>query len=139
MQWPPTRPGVKPKKFHFVPAAASTSRVEDLKPIENNRKLVHQRNVEITLGIFDDLRRFGDLDRWRPMNTGADNAAIHRGDPLQCIVVLSRDDFRDRLETMFAVAGIYPLRRVAELEINTCRRPEDFANSGPQISRVKPG
>jgi hypothetical protein len=27
MQWPPTRPGRKERKFHLVPAAASTSRV----------------------------------------------------------------------------------------------------------------
>ncbi|MNR01999.1 hypothetical protein D3C85_1178360 [compost metagenome] len=27
MQWPPTRPGRNGRKFHFVPAACSTSRV----------------------------------------------------------------------------------------------------------------
>ncbi|MNL44757.1 hypothetical protein D3C87_1673520 [compost metagenome] len=27
MQWPPTRPGLKGRKFHFVPAASSTSSV----------------------------------------------------------------------------------------------------------------
>ena len=27
MQWPPTKPGVKGRKFHLVPAAESTSRV----------------------------------------------------------------------------------------------------------------
>ena len=27
MQWPPTRPGRKPRKFHLVPAAFSTSTV----------------------------------------------------------------------------------------------------------------
>ncbi len=27
MQWPPTRPGLNFRKFHFVPAASSTSEV----------------------------------------------------------------------------------------------------------------
>ena len=28
MQWPPTRPGSKPRKFHLVRAAASTSQID---------------------------------------------------------------------------------------------------------------
>ena len=119
MQWPPTRPGREAQEIPFGPGRRQHVARRDPKPIEDDRKLVHQRDVEIALGVLDDLGRLGDLDRRRPMNTGADDAAIHRGDPLQGLVVLARDDLRDRLEAMFAVAGIDPLRRVAELEIGT--------------------
>src|SRR6267378_8699281 len=34
----------------------------EAKPVENDRQLVHERDVEVALRVLDDLRRFGCLD-----------------------------------------------------------------------------
>ena len=140
MQWPPTRPGRERQEIPFRSGRRQHVAGRDFKPIENDRQLVHQRDVEIALGVFDDLRRFGDFDRGRPMDAGRGRSPIHRGDPLQRFLVLSGDDFGDRLQPMLAIAGIDPLRRIAELEIHALLG--DLMPSpatARRCSRVSPG
>ena len=73
MQWPPTRPGRKGRKFHLVPAAASTACVS--MRVEDDGELVHQRDVEVALRVLDDLGGLRDLDRGRVMGPGLDDPA----------------------------------------------------------------
>jgi len=42
----------------------------DPEAMENNRQFVHQRDIDVALGIFDNLGRFGDLDRRGLMHSG---------------------------------------------------------------------
>ena len=35
----------------------------DLEAIEDDGEFVHQRDIEVALGVFDNLRGFGHLDR----------------------------------------------------------------------------
>ena len=83
MQWPPTSPGVKGRKFHLVRGRLEHVRGRDAEPVENHRQLVHQRDVEIALRVLDDLRGLGDLDAGRAMDAGCDDRPIDRGDALE--------------------------------------------------------
>ena len=71
MQWPPTRPGRNGRKFHLVPAASSTSSGVDADPVEDDRQLVHERDVEVALRVLDHLGGLGDLDAARRGSTPA--------------------------------------------------------------------
>ena len=51
------------RKFHLVPAAASTSRGVEAEVLEQHGKLVDQRDVHVALDVLDDLGGFGDPDR----------------------------------------------------------------------------
>jgi hypothetical protein len=53
------------RKFHLVPAAASTAMRVDADAVERSSgELVHEGDVEIALRVLDDLGRLGDLDAW---------------------------------------------------------------------------
>lgn len=64
MQCPPTRPGLKGRKFHFVPGCRQHFVRIDTDQMENLRQFVHKSDVDITLGVFD---HFGSL---RHFDTG---------------------------------------------------------------------
>ena len=49
----------------------------DAHAIEDQRELVHQRDVEIALRVLDDLCRFGDLDGGCPVDAGPDDGAVN--------------------------------------------------------------
>ena len=83
--------------------------LRDAEPVKNNRQLVHQRDVEVALGVLDDLCRLGDLERGRPVDPGLDNASINAGYPLQGLLVLAGNNLDDRLQPVLLVAGVDPL------------------------------
>jgi hypothetical protein len=89
----------------------------DIEMFEQRRKLVHECDVEIALGILDDLGGFSDLDRRSAVNAGFYHRAIHIGDDAQRSLVLARYDLGDGFEAMLLVAGIDALRRIADGEI----------------------
>ncbi len=63
----------------------------------------------VALGVLDDLRRFGDLERGRPVETDLDNAPIDGGNALQRLFVLAGNDLDDGLEPVLLIAGVDPL------------------------------
>ena len=71
MQWPPTRPGRKGRKFHLVPAASSTSLRVDAQPVADQRDLVDQGDVDVALGVLQHLGELGDPDRRGAVGAGA--------------------------------------------------------------------
>ena len=44
------------------------------------RDFVHQRDVEVTLGVLDNLGGFGDLDRRRAVDARLDDRAVEVGE-----------------------------------------------------------
>ena len=50
-----------PPEAHY--SIVSENRSAITKTLENHGELIDQGNVHITLGVFDDLCRFGDPDR----------------------------------------------------------------------------
>jgi hypothetical protein len=91
-------------KFHLVAAAANTSALR---------------------------RPSRHLDRGRPVDAGGHHGAIGVGDALERARVLARHHLDDALEPMRAVAGIDPLGRVAELEVDACFEPRGRRERGP--------
>ena len=55
----------------------------DVERLENQRQLVHERDVEVALGVFDHLGRFGDLDRGRAVDAGRDHRSVDLGDDVE--------------------------------------------------------
>ena len=68
----PLRPGCRE---HIV--GIEVERSKDL------GELVDEGDVEVSLGVLDDLRGLGDPDRRRFMNSGADHRPIHLGHDLR--------------------------------------------------------
>ena len=98
----------------------------DAHAIEDDRQLVHQRDVEIALRVLDDLRGLGDLDRRRAVHAGVDDGAVGVGDAVERRRVLARDDLHDALERVLLVARVDALGRVAELEVLALRQARDL-------------
>ena len=95
----------------------------DAHAIEDERELVHQRDVEIALRVLDDLRGFGDLDRRRAVHARGDDRAVDARDALERLLVLARDDLHDLLERVLLVAGVDALGRVAEEVVDAVLEP----------------
>ena len=70
MQWPPTSPWLKRQKIPFRPRRGEHVPGVDIERLKDQRQFVHEGNVEIALGVFNHLGRFGDPDRGRAMNAG---------------------------------------------------------------------
>jgi hypothetical protein len=111
----------------------------DAHAVEDQRQLVHQRDVEIALGVLDDLGRLGDLDRRRAVDAGGDHRGVGPGDALERLRRVARDHLDDALEGVLLVAGVDALGRVAEEEVLAGLRPDSFSRIGPQTSSVTPG
>ena len=65
--------------------------------MEDESQLVHQRNVQITLGVLDHLGCFRDLDAGSPMNPSLHDERVGARNDLKRIRILSRNDFDDFL------------------------------------------
>jgi hypothetical protein len=92
MQWPPTRPGRKGRKFHLVPAALSTSRVS--MPIL--WKITESSFIRAMLRsrwVFDDLGGFGHLDGAGRVHAGGDHRGVGVGDDLEGLGVSPETTF----------------------------------------------
>ncbi len=131
MQWPPTRPGRKGRKFHLVPAASSTSRVSmpsrsKISASSFIRAMFRSRWVfSMTLAASATLI---DAARCTP---GGDDRAVDGGHDVQRRGVLAGDDLHDRREGVLLVAGVDALGAVAEREVDarSCR-PETRSSIG---------
>ncbi len=84
----------------------------DAEAIADERELVHERDVEVALGVLDDLGSLSDHDAGGPVDTGWDDALVGRGDTLKRRLILAGDDLGDLRERVLAVAWVDALRRV---------------------------
>ena len=91
----------------------------DAQAIEDQREFVHQRDVEVALGVLDHLGRLGDAD--------AAGAVGARDGGVKGVHVGRRlghgpgGDLGHRLQAVLAVAGVDALRAVADEEITVQR------------------
>ena len=99
--------------------AGGGEHVEGVDPhlVEDEGEFVHERDVEIALRVLDDLGGFSDFDGGCFVDTSGDDGSVHGGDDLECLGVLSADDFLDLGEGVFFVAGIDALGRVSDFEV----------------------
>ena len=86
--------------------------------IEDQGELVHQGDVEVALGVLDDLGGFGDLDRGRAVQPGRHDRAVNLDEPRQGRLVRSRDHLGDVAQAMRRIARVDALGRIAEAEVD---------------------
>ena len=79
----------------MVPAALSTSCGIDADAIEYQGEFVDQRDIDVALGVFDDLGRLGDLDALALMRAGDDDAAVESIDEVGDLRCRARGHFLD--------------------------------------------
>ena len=85
--------------------------------VENDGKFVHQRDIQITLGVFDHLGRFRDLDAGRAVDACGDDRFIQLGNQFQGVGIVAGHHLGDGRQGAFLVARIDTLRREADVEI----------------------
>ena len=66
------------RKFHLVPAACQHLFGVDAHPVEDERQFVDQGDIDVALGVLDDLGGFGDLDAGGLVGAGGDDLAVER-------------------------------------------------------------
>ena len=62
MQWPPTRPGREREEVPLGAGRGEHVAGANAHAVEDQRQLVHQRDVQVALGVLDDLGGLGHLD-----------------------------------------------------------------------------
>ena len=133
MQWPPTSPGWKRRKFHFVsarPRARRRRRQAELG--EDLGDLVHEGDVDVALGVLDHLGRLGGLDRAAPEGAAVGHPAVDLRAALGHRVVLAGDHLHDPVDAMLAVAGIRPARANSRgRNVGPATRPRDALDQRP--------
>jgi hypothetical protein len=108
MQWPPTRLGPRSlKDFERVDADLA----------EDDGQLVHQRDVQVSLCVLDHLGGLGNFYARSAVYAGLDHGPIDSGNLFQRLWRVAGDDLGDSGESVFLVAGIDALWRIAHVEI----------------------
>ncbi len=90
----------------------------DSHPVENDGKLVHERNVDITLAVLDDLCGFRNLDGFGAVNARIDDELVHLCDRIERLFIHAGDNLLDGIEAVNLVARIDSLGAVADLPVN---------------------
>ncbi len=87
--------------------------------VEDDGELVHEGDVDVALGVLDDLSSLRHFNAAGAMDTGLDDNAIDARDGVQRLLVAARDDLLDRGEAVDLVTGVDALRAIANLEVDT--------------------
>ncbi len=90
----------------------------DVEVIEDDGRLVHQRNIQVALRILDDLRGLSHLDRTGTVHTGCHHRAIDLCHQIKRRGIRAGHDLHDIAKRVLLVAGINALRTVAHREIH---------------------
>src|SRR5690606_20628622 len=85
--------------------------------MKDDGELVHQSDVEVSLGILDDFGRLCDLDRGRAMGPRRDYRCIKSVDSFSCLWRRATRHFRNHREPMGLVARVDTLWAVTDKEI----------------------
>jgi len=89
----------------------------DAELMEDDRQFVHQGDIDVALGIFDNLGGFGDLDRRGAMHSGLDNRLINFRHGLKRLGIAARNDLGYGLQPMHLIAGVDAFGAVSDSEI----------------------
>src|ERR1700681_4796988 len=87
-------------------------------PFEYKGKFVDQRDVDVALRIFDDLRGLRHANATHLVRAGGHDRAVELVDEDRRGPRRAGRDLADRAQTMFLVTGIDALRAVADKEIS---------------------
>ena len=109
--------GTKGQEVPLGPGRLEHLERVDTDLVKDDSELVDERNVQVALGVLDDLRRFGDLDAACPVHAGLDDAAVDFRHPGQGFRRIAGDDLGDLGQRMLLVPGVDAFRRVAREEV----------------------
>ncbi len=88
----------------------------DAEAVKQHGQLVHQGDVEVALGVLDDLGCLRDADARCAVHACLNHRLVQGGDTLQGRGVLCGYHLDDGLQAVFAVGGVDALGRVADVE-----------------------
>ena len=88
----------------------------DADPVEDDRQLVHKGNVQVALGVFNDLGGFGHLDGAGPAGAGRDDAGVKRVHFCRNGGRAAAGDLLDLCQGVDLVAGVDALGAVAAVK-----------------------
>ena len=90
----------------------------DVHPRQNDRHLVHQRHVDITLRVLHNLGCLGHLNRRRPIDPGFDDRRVDLRHVLQHFGAAAGHHLDHAPDRVPGVAGIDALGTVADPEVD---------------------
>jgi len=85
--------------------------------IEDERELVHQRDVQVALGVLDDLRGLGRGNGFRDEDARGDHGAVDVANERGGFRRVAGDDLADLVDGVLLVAGVDALGRIAGKEV----------------------
>lgn len=89
----------------------------DAQALEDDGQLVHERDVQVALGVLDDLGGLGHLETGGAVDARLDHGAVDLGQQVGRGLVGTGDDLLDGLQGVDLVAGVDAFRRVAHGEV----------------------
>ena len=89
----------------------------DAQALENDGQFVHQGDVQVALGVLDDLGRLGHLDAGGAVDARPDHRAVDLRQQVRRGLIRAGNDFGDGFQGVNLVAGIDALRRIAHREV----------------------
>ena len=95
----------------------------DAELAEDEAELVHERNVDVALGVFDDLGGFGHADAAGLVGAGGDDAGVEGIDHLGHGGGAAAGDFFDAGQAVLFVTRVDALGAVAAVEVDVVRQP----------------
>ncbi len=78
--------------------------------VKDDGQFVHQGDIEIALGVFDDFGGFCHFDTGGPVDTGCDNGFVELGDFFQGVGIVAGNHFQDFGDGVFFITRVDPFR-----------------------------
>ena len=78
--------------------------------VENHLEFIHESDIYVALGVFNNFGSLGDLDALCPVDPGFDSRAVDFSNHIKGFRSIAGNDFRDTGKGVHLVAGIDALR-----------------------------
>jgi len=109
--------GIEPEEVPLCPCCLKHLVCADAHPVEDDGELVHEGDVDVALGVFDDLGCLGNLYRGGPVHPCLDDHLIGFCNVLCRHGVTAAGDLDDLCQRVVPVSGVDALGREAHLEL----------------------
>ena len=109
-----TRP--KREKIPFGACCLQNIKRINTQAVKNHRQFIHERNIKISLCVFNNLGRFSNFNRCRSMRARCHYLAIEPGYFIKRFRCIPGNHFDDCFQTMLLVSRINTLGRVANIK-----------------------
>ena len=130
---PPHQPGAEGEKIPFRPRRLQNLQRVDALALKNQGQFIHQGNVEVTLGVLDDLGGLRSLDVGGHVNPSRDDGAVNLRHETCSLRGISGDDLPDLFHRMFLVTRIDALGGIAGKEVRPPAKPAFLLDQGKAV------